>query len=497
MKIVRYSAGLAGLAAGLALGACTSNDVTAEGDAAALATRREGGRAFAAALRNTSVTPPLVKALVPGLEIVSVISSDDTLPGSPAFVFGGSADGTGLIRNADGTFTMIVNHEDNFAVSRVTLDETFAPVKGEYVLDSGFGLFRLCSATLATPEEHGFGPLFITAGESGPESQIHAVDPFGPANSSRLLTAFGQWSTENAVPLPKRAYPGRTVVVIGDDDSGPVGGQLALYVSDRVGDLENGALYVMARPNDATRERDMVVGESYEVEFRRIPDPKTPRGAEGLNPEAAAVNAIAFGRVEDIDYRKAGTGRDVFFVVTGQANTGVNADYGRTKYGRVYHLHFDARNPLKGTLRVLLDGDDRTGPAGAFQNPDNILVTQRYVYVQEDPNGYGDETHDSYVYQYDLVSGAFAPVIELDHRRNAPDAAKYNGASPSRFGSWEYGAMLDVTEHFGGDRRTGTFLIAIQPHTWRGERYRGVDGGTLRPNENQASQMILVRGLAR
>jgi hypothetical protein len=41
------------------------------------------------ALKNQSVTPALAKSLVSGVEIFSLIGSDDKLPGSPNFVFGG------------------------------------------------------------------------------------------------------------------------------------------------------------------------------------------------------------------------------------------------------------------------------------------------------------------------------------------------------------------------------------------------------------------------
>ena len=124
-------------------------------------------------------------------------------------------------------------------------------------------------------------------------------------------------------------------------------------------------------------------------------------------------------------------------------------------------------------------------------------MTRSFLYTKEDPNGYGDETHDSYVYQYDLNTGALRVVMELDHRRDAADAAKYNVGGRSRYGAWEYGAMLDVSDQLGGSGKSGTFLLAVQPHTWRGERYRGVDGGTLRPNENQASQILVITGLPR
>ena len=441
---------------------------------------------------NHSVTPALVKNVMPGLQVYTLVSSDDRLPESPGFVFGGSADGMGLLRNADGTYTAVVNHESNFAVSRVTFDASFKPVRGEYVLTSNAGRWRLCSATLATPDEHGFGPVFLTVGESGPESMIHAVDPYGAPNTSRLLPALGHWNGENAVPLPKNAYAGRTVVLVGDDDQGPTGGQVAMYVGGR-GDLDGGTLSVLARVNGSQRERDMVVGQTYPVEFREIPNARQLTGAQ-INALAVQAGAVMFGRVEDLDYRKGGHGREVYFNATGQNNTGVNADFSRTRYGRVYRLVLDAGDPTKGTLQVVLDGDDRNGPARQFQNPDNIVVTERYAYLQEDPVGYGDETHDAYLYQYDLSTGALRVVMELDHRRGE---AKYNaGATPSRLGSWEYGAMVDVSDQVGID---GAFLLNVQPHSWLDDRFRNPDGGNLADvaNERQGSLMMLVTGVPR
>ncbi|MFN9152838.1 MAG: hypothetical protein ACK5WE_04660, partial [bacterium] len=221
------------------------------------------------ALKNQSVTPALLKSLTSGVEIFSLVSSDDRLTATPNFVFGGSADGAGFIRNTDGSFTLLTNHEDNFAVSRVRFDKELKPISGDYVVNSTAGRYRLCSATLATVEEHGFS-AFLTAGESSEESEILAVDPSGPANTPKYLAAFGRFNTENAVPLPKVAFPNRTGVIIGDDDSGAEGGQVAMYLSNTVGDLDNGNLYVLARTDNNTRERDMVVGQSYPVQFRQI-----------------------------------------------------------------------------------------------------------------------------------------------------------------------------------------------------------------------------------
>ncbi|MDR6760526.1 hypothetical protein J2Y38_000705 [Flavobacterium sp. 2755] len=455
-------------------------------------------------LKDQSVTPSLLKAQVgfENLKIYSLFSSDDVFPDSPKYIFGGSADGSGLLKNTDGTFTFLVNNEDNFSVSRITLDKTFKPTKGEYLLNSSGGTWRLCGATMATQAEHGFGPVYLTCGESGEESRTHALDPYGSAGSasvSKELASFGRLSAENALPLRSSAYKGKTVVVIGDDDSGTYGGQVFMYLANTVGDLTNGSLYMLKRNDDNQREKDMETGKTYPVSFVKIDDHKTLTGAQ-INAAVNTLKAVKFGRVEDLDYRKGGDNadRELYFNVTGQDINKTNADGSRTKYGRVYRLNLDAADPLKGTLEVILDGDNRSGIAGKFQNPDNICVTKNYVYIEEDANGYGDETHDAYIYQYNIATKGLKVVVELDHRRTAADAAKYNVATkdldPSKKGVWEYGGLIDVSEQLG---IPDTFMLSIQPHSWTGTKYLKPDGGANRPEENQASQIVVIQGLAR
>ncbi|MDB4890144.1 MAG: hypothetical protein JWL61_1999 [Gemmatimonadetes bacterium] len=85
--------------------ACRSDDIV------------NASQASEVVLANTSATPTLVKNLMNGVTAYSLLSSDDVLTGSPNYVFGGSTDGAGLIHNADNTFTLVVNNEDDFAVS--------------------------------------------------------------------------------------------------------------------------------------------------------------------------------------------------------------------------------------------------------------------------------------------------------------------------------------------------------------------------------------------
>ncbi|MCD9016994.1 hypothetical protein K7P01_15775 [Fulvivirgaceae bacterium QH1ED-6-2] len=441
-------------------------------------------------MKTHSITPDvLIKK--PGFENVEtypLISSEDLISG---FTFGGSADGAGLLKLNNG-YSLLVNHEDNFSVSRIFLDETFRPVSGEYILNSDGGKWRLCSATLATPAEHGFGPLYLTCGESSVESRTHALNPFAQgaqASQTRELQAFGRWNAEQALPLPKTAFPDKTVVMIGDDDSSIDGGQVAMYVSNTVGDLASGKLYVLRRKDLVTREKDMEEEDVVDIEFVEITGQTTMLGSE-INAKATELKSIAFNRVEDLDYRKDGVGREVYFNVTG--NSANTAD--RSQYGRTYRIVLNENNPLEGTLELILDGDDRAGKAKDFQDVDNIMVTENYVYIQEDPNGYGTETHDAYVYQYNIATKELKPVFELNHfRGDATLGAKFKSTNSAK-GSWEYGAMIDISDIINTD---DTFLLCIQPHTWRLPAFRNPDGGTGRPNEDQGSIIAVIKGLPR
>lgn len=455
-------------------------------------------------LQDYSVNPSLVKALsgFEGLKITTLISSDDVLPESPNFIFGAQPDGAGIIRNPNGQgFIMINNHEILQSVSRVYLDKNFKPVKGEYIVDSDGGMTRLCSATLATPEEHGFAKeTFLTAGESGVESMIHAIDPVAPAdkkNNQRTLKALGRWSAENAVPLPKNSYPGKTVIMIGEDESD---GQLAMYVSNTQGELNNGKLYVMKRTNNDPIETNMSKGQSYDVEFVELENVNSSTGAQ-LQQQTVDKKALMLARVEDIDYRKGSgaNGREVYFTATGVSQADKETPVaGKTMWGRVYKLVLDANNPLKGKLEVAVDGNDN--PGKSIVNPDNLCVTENYVYIQEDGDSfYKNNDHDGTIWQLgigDKTSKSLKPMLQMNHRRNeATFNAKYNSVNSQLLSSWEYGAMYDVSALIG---IPDTFVINLHPHTWQDAKYKNADGGTTRlTNNSEGGQVVIVRGIAR
>jgi len=482
----------------------TSCDVINElikGDPKAPATRVQ--------IKDYSVNPSLVKTL-PGFSSVKIntlISSDDKLAESPDFVFGGQPDGAGMLRNPNGKgYILINNHELLRSVSRIYLDESFKPVEGEYIVNGDGGVWRLCSATLATPKEHGFGPLFLTAGESGAESMVHAINPLSiaePSNNSRVKGALGRASMENAVPLPKDAFPGKTVIIIGEDDGN---GQVLLYVSNGVGDLDNGQLYFLRRTNLDPVETNIENGKQYDIEFVAVystPDSVKSATGAAIATQSVVKKAIQFARVEDLDYRKGGgaASREIYFTATGVSQADkVTPVAGKTMWGRVYKLDLDAANPLKGKLQIIADGD--LNPGRSIVNPDNLCVTNNFVYIQEDGDSfYRDTKHDGRVWQYSIAARTLRPMIEMNHRReNAIFNAKYNPLGDTRLSSWEYGAMYDISDQIG---IPNTFLLNLHPHTWRDLKYDNADGssstkgGSLTNGFSEGGQVVILSGVPR
>ena len=230
-----------------------------------------------AEFKNRSITPSFIKMAsdFSSVGVHTLVSSEDAIPNSGNMVFGGAPDGQGFIKNPDGSgYIMVTNHENTWAVSRLYLNKKLDIVKGDYIVNTDGGMFRLCSATMATPEIHGFGPMFLTTGESNVNAMTHAIDPVAPANASnqsRVKPALGKFSGENSVPLTKLAYPGKTVIILGEDAGN---GQVYLYVSNTVGDLDNGKLYVLRRVDQNQIETAMTWNNNYNVEFVEVPNAK-------------------------------------------------------------------------------------------------------------------------------------------------------------------------------------------------------------------------------
>jgi secreted PhoX family phosphatase len=454
-----------------------------------------------AEFKNRSITPSFIKMAseFSNVGIYPLVSSEDAIPNAPGMVFGGAPDGQGFIKNPDGSgYIMVTNHENTWAVSRLYLNKKLEIVKGDYIVNTDGGMFRLCSGTMATQEIHGFGPTFLTTGESNVNAMTHAINPLAtatPGDQSRVKPALGKFSGENAVPLPKAAYPGKTVIILGEDAGN---GQVYLYVSNTVGDLENGKLYALRRVDQNQIETNMTWNNNYNVEFVEVPNAKNLTGAEmeGLN---TSLKSIQFARVEDLDYRKgsAANNREIYFVATG-----ISGSTEKTYMGRMYQLKLDANDPLKGVLKIAADGDVSASGANVkgldIINPDNLCVTENFVYIQEDGDSYFPEaTHNSLIWQYNIANGTKKVFMDMTHKEASMLNSKYNpaGTNQNKFGIWEHGAMEDISDVIGVP---GTFTINIHAHTWvEGDKFLNPSKATSVQAYKSGGQTLLITNVPR
>lgn len=479
--------GFLGVCTAVTLTSCDSDNTPSHGDSVEL--------------KAHSKTPNFLKleSEFSEVKIYPLLSSEDKLEDTPNFVYGSMADGAGLMRNSDGTYTLINNIEADYSIARIKLDKTFKPVHGEYILNANATASTAqCSGSLITEAEHGFGPLYLSGGEWGGASKgVFATDPLKSASAAstpRMLTAMGQWSTENAVAIGKNAYAGKTVVFIGDDhsDNEVPSGQLGMYVGDR-GDLEGGKLYGLKVTDEGiTYEVDMKEGTTYNASFVEL----TEKNIDLLDAEAKEKGVMGFSRLEDIDWRRgsAKNNREIYFCVTGRKKDGLVGK--GSIYGRVYKVELNENDPTGAAkITCVLDGDKLDGKASAFHSPDNIVVTENYAYIQEDPNGYfdGEKNHAASLYQYNLKTGDIKKVLECD--QVAASAQGYGRSFQEK--AWEITGMIDISKTLGV---SNTFLLITQNHGWE-----PADGGAFTdPKANDAaetrkegSQLYVVQGLDR
>ena len=410
-------------------------------------------------------------------DLQMILSSADILPSDSTFVYGSFMDGAALYPNEDGTYAFINNLESDYSIARIRMNKDLQPLEGDYIVNATATAFTAqCSGSSITPEEHGFGPLYLSGGEWGGNAKgVYRINPFRDTEDrveAERLPALGEWSTENAVVVGKDAYPGRTVVFMGDDDSNNSypEAHFAMYVGS-LGDLHGGDLYVL-RGKDTTEtaigggglkfEMGMVEDTTYDVEWVAV----TERTIDELNQEAIDSVAIGFQRIEDIDWQRgsAENNRNVYFNATGRYRSD-NPDLANrgTTFGRVYKLELNPDDPTgDAKLTVVVDGDREGGIGDGMHSPDNILVTENYVYIQEDPNGYQDLNTDiqgyAKLWQYNINTGTLEEVLEC----NQTAASQLGFGTETRY--WEITGLIDVTDIIGATE--STFLGGAQVHGW-------------------------------
>lgn len=431
---------------------------------------------------TSSVVPDnvfeLKGAFASSANLKMIMTSQDILPTDSTFVYGAFMDGAALYPYGDGTYAFINNLESDYSIARIRMNEDLQPLEGDYIVNATATAFTaMCSGSSITVEEHGFGPLYLSGGEWGGNAKgVYKVNPFRPKENrveADRLPALGEWSTENAVVIGKNAYPSKTVVFMGDDDSNNSypEAHFAMYVGGR-GDLNSGDLYVLKGKNAFESEpgqggllfeMGMSEGTEYDVEWVKVEE----RTLDELNQEAIDAKAIGFQRIEDIDWQKgsAEANRNVFFNATGRYRAN-NPDLAKrgTTFGRVYKLVLNADDPTgDAKLVVVVDGDKEGGIGDGMHSPDNILVTENYAYIQEDPNGYAALNSDiqgyAKLWQYDINNKTMKEVMEC----NQTLAAGLDIGNTTSM--WEITGLIDVTDIIGATEPT--FMGGAQVHGWR------------------------------
>ena len=262
--------------------------------------------------------------------------------------------------------------------------------------------------------------------------------------------------------------------------------------------MDNGKLYVLRRTDLNQIETAMKWNTNYPVEFVEVPNAKNLTGAE-IETLNTSLKSLVLARVEDLDYRKgsAVNNREIYFV-----STGVSGSTEKTYMGRMYQLKLDATNPLVGTLNVVADGD--VSPTGEnvkgkdVINPDNVAVTENFVYIQEDGDSFWPEaTHNSLIWQYDIAKGTKKIFMDMTHKDSEFINSKYNpaGANQTKFGIWEHGAMEDISDVVGVP---GTFTINIHAHTWvEGDKFLNPSKATSIQSYKSGGQTLILKNVPR
>ncbi|SFI96238.1 hypothetical protein [Olleya namhaensis] len=449
---------------------------------------------------NKSVLDPLVNisSNFSNVNAYSLISSTDYLPNGFRLV--GAQDGAGLLKDGN-EYIYVVNAEDDYSVSRIRFDENMRPIKGEWLLNAGVADFaRQCSGTMWEAAIHGGSQDFFLSASESIAYDVKAIDPWieTPTPTADFgLDALGEFSWENAVPLPQNSFAGKTVIIGGDDDSSGSEGQVIMYLSENGdADLTNGKIYVLrlkeisdgangvqtVTANTVYNEGSLDFGMTYDVEFVEIENGASMTKNE-METACTGVFASQFMRVEDVDYQKGSdaNGRNVYFAVTGRGpGAGTYNDW-----GTVYKLNLDATNPLQGQLTQVVSGNTDTnnqdGNLSSLQSPDNICVTENYIYIQEDPNSFS-RGHAARIYQTDLEGNNPTAVLDLKIESNLSPTG-------STSLSGEFGALIDISDKVGVP---DTFILNLQPHYWKSDEFISNN-----LPHNQGGQIVLLQGLPR
>ncbi|HEX5036009.1 MAG TPA: alkaline phosphatase PhoX [bacterium] len=455
--------------------------------------------------RSSFSETPYLKPVDPSVSVAPVLTVGGSVPRtsdkSQSFRLIGETDGLGLLKEADGTVKLWVNHElEKTDVSQpvpgtplqtgafVSLfqlaSDRPAPVSGDFAASTLFlgtqawgripALF--CSGNLSGAEVGFDRPIYFTGEEATGNQSGDGRGGMGFAftgGNAYALPELGRYRKENLVVVPGT---GLKTLLFGLED-GPKGlnSELYLYIGEKKlsstdplerNGLTGGRLYVLGSATD---------GRNDETTFHKINSPLVGRwipvdGASGLTDDeldakASAAGAFRFDRIEDGTYDRRRNGV-FYFVTTGGGSANAK--------GRLYKLTFNPKDPLASPmiLEILIEGD----AGDPIVSPDNIdMNADGEMLILEDFTldnfwTYLKRNNSVWLYRPD---GNSKPV------RIAEAAAK----------GWEPTGVIDASSVYG----PGSWILDVQAHTRSSAAASAAAGLTGDAQLVEGGQILLLR----
>jgi len=454
-----------------------------------------GGIVPSAQLRGPSTSQSAyVLPALPVVETTSVLSVGDSIGG---YRMVGIPDGLGAFDNADGTFTLLMNHElgNTVGVNRahgargalvskwIVNKETLSVVAGSDLMQhvypwdsvnqqsslvsSALAFNRFCSGDLpptsafyneatglGTKERiymHGeeggaTGYQLASVATGGDAGKTYVLGKFNLSTNGSGLTGVGAW--ENALANPY-AQDKTVVVATSDGGTGIMTNAVAVYVGTK---RASGSEADKAGLTDGALKFINVTGNPVEVVNTTT---RATNITNGTRFSLSGTSSTTFSRPEDGAWNPQNP-NEFYFVTTDQLDQvtdGVGAQIGQT---RLWRLTFDdITNPsLGGKIDLLING--RVVNGQKVNMFDNITVNPAtgLIVLLEDV---GNAAHNGKVWLYDPATDALVQVGKHDPARFGDVGV----AATSPFNQdEETSGVIDTSSILGA----GTYLLVDQAH---------------------------------
>ena len=351
-------------------------------------------------------------------------------------------------------------------------DVLVGPAAQENNSTPSFG--RLCSGTLAGPEEGFDQYIYLTGEEASPSGNF---DPSKGGstiaffnNEAHVLPDLGHMTWENAVV--KSNTGNKTVIMNMEDGPATLDNQLWMYIGEKDrksssvlerNGLVGGKLYFFrsldpSRNSEATFREGSITGEWVEV------DGGGDQPESALEAQADSKNATTFIRVEDGAFGEQNQ-NEFFFVTTG-GNDAVN------RLGRLYQLDMAGGDPSTGTatLSIVYNADIETAAGRDIAvSPDNIGTNGKYLMVQEDGTTQSrqwmaSQGRDGSIWRFEVVGGRLVDASSATRVAELDPPGQYDPTLVGP-GVWETSGIIDAVDVLGDTGgHQDIWLFDVQAH---------------------------------